>query len=106
MFNALAPTNGAFAKLLAELNISKAELLAAKPLLTAVPTHYVFPRQMQKAQAPTGKVIKTVQGETFTVSAALDITDKWAGVANIAATNAAASNGVIHIIDKVILPAS
>ena len=100
------PSNGAFSKLLTALNISKAAFLADKPQLTAVSTHHVFPSQMQKAQVPTGKSLKTAQCETFTASAALDIIDKWVGAANITATNAAASNRVIHLIDKVILSAS
>ncbi len=46
-----------------------------------------------------------LQGETFTVSAALAITDQRARVANIVATDVLTGNGVIHVIDKVILPA-
>jgi len=46
-----------------------------------------------------------VQGSAFTVDANLAITDGRARVANLAATDVIASNGVIHVIDKVLLPA-
>ena len=47
-----------------------------------------------------------MQGETFTVNASLKITDRRGRQAGIAATDVFASNGVIHVIDKVILPAA
>ena len=47
----------------------------------------------------------TVQGESFTASAALAISDKRARVSNLVATDVLTSNGVIHVVDKVILPA-
>ena len=50
-------------------------------------------------------VYNTVQGGTFSVSPALRITDQRGRSAGIAATDVLASNGVAHLIDKVILPA-
>ena len=49
-------------------------------------------------------LVATLQGDTFSVSNALVITDQRARSASIAATDVLASNGVIHVIDKVILP--
>ena len=46
----------------------------------------------------------TLQGDTLTVDATLAITDQRARKAAITATDVLNSNGVIHIIDKVILP--
>jgi uncharacterized surface protein with fasciclin (FAS1) repeats len=54
---------------------------------------------------PVGIAITTVQGETFTVNSSLVITDQQDRTANITATDVLASNGVIHVIDAVILPA-
>jgi uncharacterized surface protein with fasciclin (FAS1) repeats len=103
-FTVFAPTNAAFAALLTELNVTKDQLLANKPLLTAVLTYHVVPARVFKADVPVGAPITTVQGETFTVNAQLAITDQRSRTANIAATDVLTSNGVIHVIDKVILP--
>lgn len=104
-FTVFAPTNAAFASLLTELGISKAALLANTALLTKVLTYHVVPGVVLKAEVPVGAPITTVEGETFSVSAALAITDKRSRVSNITATDVLTSNGVIHVVDKVILPA-
>jgi len=104
-FTVFAPTDAAFAALLTELGITKAQLLADTALLTKVLTYHVVPARVLKAAVPVGTPITTVQGETFTVNASLVITDKRSRTANITATDVLASNGVIHVIDKVILPA-
>jgi uncharacterized surface protein with fasciclin (FAS1) repeats len=104
-FTVFAPTNAAFAALLAELGVSKADLLANKPLLTAVLTYHVLGARVLKADVVPGAQPNTVQGENFSISAALAITDKRARMSNIVATDVLTSNGVIHVIDRVILPA-
>lgn len=104
-FTVVAPTDAAFAALLAELGITKAALLANTALLTKVLTYHVLPSRVLKADVPVGPAITTVQGETFTVNASLGITDRRARTANITATDILTSNGVVHLIDKVILPA-
>jgi uncharacterized surface protein with fasciclin (FAS1) repeats len=100
-----APTNAAFAALLEELGVSKEALLANKPLLTAVLTYHVLDGRVLKADVPVGPAIETLQGETFTVDATLTITDQRGRTAGIDTTDVLTSNGVIHVIDKVILPA-
>ena len=104
-FTVFAPTNAAFAALLPELGVTKAQLLANTALLTKVLTYHVVPSRVLKAQVPVGTPITTVEGETFSVSAALAITDKRGRISNITATDVLTSNGVIHVVDKVILPA-
>lgn len=103
-FTVFAPTNAAFAKLLAELGLTKDQLLANKPLLTKVLTYHVVPGRVLKADVPVGTPITTVQGEAFTVDAGLAITDRNGRKASITATDVLARNGVIHVIDTVILP--
>lgn len=103
-FTVFAPTDAAFTALLSELNITKTALLADKALLTKVLTYHVVPGLVLKAQVPVGSPIATVEKETFTVNASLAITDQRGRNANITATDVLASNGVIHVIDKVILP--
>jgi len=104
-FTVFAPTNAAFAALLTELGVSKADLLANKPLLTAVLTYHVLGARVLKADVVPGTQPNTVQGENFSISAALAITDKRARSSNIVATDVLTSNGAIHVIDRVILPA-
>jgi len=104
-FTVFAPTNAAFAALLTELGVSKADLLANKSLLAAVLTYHVLGAQVLKADVVPGAQPNTVQGGNFSISAALAITDKRARNSNIVATDVLTSNGVIHVIDRVILPA-
>jgi uncharacterized surface protein with fasciclin (FAS1) repeats len=103
-FTVFAPTNAAFAALLDELGVTKDALLADTALLTAVLTYHVLPARVLKAEVPIGSAITTLQGGTFTVGSDLRITDARGRSAAIAATDVLASNGVIHVIDRVILP--
>lgn len=103
-FTVFAPTNAAFAALLAELGLSKEALLANTALLTSVLTYHVVPARVLKAEVPFNTAITTVQGQTFTVSSTLVITDQNLRTSNIVAADVFASNGVIHVVDKVILP--
>ncbi len=104
-FTVFAPTDAAFVALLTELGVTKAQLLANKALLSKVLTYHVLPSRVLKADVPVGNAITTVQGETFTVDNTLAITDRRGRKAAITGTDVLASNGVIHVIDKVILPA-
>lgn len=103
-FTVFAPTDAAFAALLGELGVTKAQLLADKDLLTAVLAYHVVPGRVLKAQVPVGVAITTLQGGSFTVDASLQITDGRNRRAAIVATDVLATNGVIHVIDHVILP--
>ncbi|MBS7809003.1 fasciclin domain-containing protein [Variovorax sp. PCZ-1] len=103
-FTVFAPTNAAFAAALSELNLTKAQLLGDIPRLTKILTYHVVSGRVLKADVPVGAPITTVQTETFSVSAALAITDQENRVSNITATDVLTTNGVIHTIDKVILP--
>lgn len=103
-FTVFAPTNAAFAALLAELGVTKQALLANTALLTSVLTYHVVPARVLKAEVPANTPITTVQGQTFTISPSLVITDQNQRTSNIVATDVFTSNGVIHVVDKVILP--
>lgn len=96
-FTVFAPTDAAFAK------IPKATLdalLADKAKLTAVLTYHVVPGAVMAKDVKAGKV-KTVQGQELTVTTAGGV--KVDG-ANVVQTDIVASNGVIHVIDTVVLP--
>lgn len=103
-FTVLAPTNAAFAALLTELGVSKAALLADTALLTKVLTYHVVPARVLKAELPVNTAIATVQGQSFTVNASLVITDQTLRTSGLAATDVFTSNGVIHVVDRVLLP--
>jgi uncharacterized surface protein with fasciclin (FAS1) repeats len=104
-----APTNEAFDALLLELGLSKEQLLADTVLLTDVLTYHVLLGQVASAAIEPGKAITPVQGGFFKiddVAGALVVTDGRNRTANIAQVDLAAANGVIHVVDKVLLPAN
>jgi len=106
-FTVFAPTNAAFVDALGELGLTADQLLtdpANRALLTAVLTYHVIPGRVLKAEIVPGVQPATLQGETFSISSAFAITDKRSRPTNIVATDVLTSNGVIHVIDRVILP--
>jgi len=106
-FTVFAPTDAAFGAALTELGLSKAQLLAS-PSLGGILTYHVVAGNVRAANVialPKPASVTTVQGSAFTVGTTLAITDGRARTANLAATDVIASNGVIHVIDKVLLPA-
>jgi uncharacterized surface protein with fasciclin (FAS1) repeats len=104
-FTVFAPTNDAFAALLTELGLTQQQLLADKQLLTKVLTYHVIGARVLAADVVPGVQPATLEGETFSIAASpLRITDTRARTANIVATDVLASNGIIHVLDKVILP--
>jgi uncharacterized surface protein with fasciclin (FAS1) repeats len=104
-----APTNDAFANLLTELGVTQQALLANQNLLTTVLTYHVVNGQVLRAQVPLNTPITTLETGTFTVAAgannSLVITDELNRTSNIVLTDVRASNGVIHVIDRVLRPA-
>ncbi len=111
-FTVFAPTNAAFDALAKDLtsnaNATAADILvpANKALIRQVLQYHVLSSRVLKADVPTGTAIATlVAGKTFTVSPSLVITDGRNRTANISKTDILTNNGVIHVIDKVILPA-
>jgi uncharacterized surface protein with fasciclin (FAS1) repeats len=96
-FTVFAPTDAAFAK------IPKADLdalLKDKARLTAVLTYHVVPGKVMAADVKAGKV-KTVQGSDLTVTTMGGV---MVDQAKVSATDIVADNGVIHVIDSVIMP--
>ncbi len=96
-FTVFAPTDAAFAK------IPKAQLdalLADKAKLTAVLTYHVVPGAVMAKDVRAGKV-KTVQGSELTLGTSGGVTVDGAKVVQ---ADISASNGVIHVIDSVVLP--
>ena len=103
LLTVFAPTNNAFALLLTELSISKTALLASGTLLTDLLRYHVVPGRVLKADVPIDSAITTLEGQTFTVSSDLVVTDQLLRGTHISATDVLASNGAIHVIDRVLL---
>jgi uncharacterized surface protein with fasciclin (FAS1) repeats len=106
-YTLFAPNNAAFVAALAELNLTKDQLFADKALLTTVLTYHLLPGKINFADLLLNTPLKTVQGATLkidNVAGVFTITDGRARTSRIIQPNLDASNGVVHIIDKVILP--
>jgi len=97
-FTVFAPTNDAFANLPAYV----AAVLGNNPdLLTDILLYHVVPGELSAADVLAVSSLETAQGESLHVFAT---PTPRINSANIIATNVAADNGVVHVIDKVLLP--
>ncbi len=101
-FTVFAPTDAAFAALPAGTveDLLKPE---NKDQLVAILTYHVVPGKVMSTDLSEGLKAKTVQGQEVTIT--LEGGPKVNG-ATISTPDVAASNGVIHVIDAVILPSS
>ncbi|MCC5890288.1 MAG: fasciclin domain-containing protein [Alkalibacterium sp.] len=101
-FTVFAPTNEAFADLLEALDITAEELLA-QPDLANVLLYHVVAGEVFAENLEDGMEAETVNGEmvTFDLSG-----DPMVNDSNIIQTDIEASNGVIHVIDSVLVPSN
>jgi uncharacterized surface protein with fasciclin (FAS1) repeats len=97
-FTVLAPTDEAFAKLPAG---TVEGLLKDIPKLTAVLTYHVIAGKFMAADVIKLSAAKTVQGQSVTIAT---INGVKVDGANVVKTDIETDNGVIHVIDSVILP--
>lgn len=107
-FTVFAPTNAAFGKLPAGTvdTLVKPE---NKATLTKILTYHVVPGKLEAADLKDGQKLKTVEGEDLTVKASggtVQIVDAKGGAATVTIPNVNQSNGVIHVIDTVLMPAT
>jgi len=100
-FTVFAPTNAAFEALPAGL-LEKLLLPENKETLVKILTYHVVPSKVMAADVAAGDVT-TVEGSTFEISTMGGVK---VNTANVTATDVAASNGVIHVIDAVLVPSS
>jgi transforming growth factor-beta-induced protein len=97
-FTVFAPTNDAFAALAA---------IPTGDALVSVLTYHVVGATVGSGDLSDGQVVTTVEGNTFTVGISggtVSITDGAGQTVSVLLTDVPASNGVIHVIDGVILP--
>lgn len=98
-FTVFAPTDEAFAQIPQE---TLQAVLADKEKLTAILTYHVVPGKLMAADVVNSTQLQTVQGQSITVSVeggTVRVDD-----ATVIQTDIEADNGVIHVIDKVIMP--
>ena len=105
-FTVFAPTDAAFAELPAE-TLEALLQPANQDQLAAILTYHVVPAEVMAADVEAGEV-PTVNSAPFTVAldgGGVEITDGQGNQANVVETDIDASNGVVHVIDSVLLPA-
>jgi uncharacterized surface protein with fasciclin (FAS1) repeats len=107
-FTVFAPTNSAFGKLPAG-TVDTLVQPENKPTLTKILTYHVVPGRLAASSLTEGKKLKTVEGEELTVRKWGDkvtIVDAKGGSSTVTISNVNQSNGVIHVVDTVLMPAS
>lgn len=100
-FTVFAPTDAAFEKLLKELNVTPEQLLAREDLATILQYH-VVPGKVMSRDLKEGMKAKTLASKEVTFS----LNPARVNNANIVKPDIQASNGVIHVIDTVLIPAN
>jgi len=105
-FTVFAPTNDAFAAAIEELDTTAEELLARDDLATIL-TYHVVAAEVFSTDLTDGQVITTVQGENLVVSideSGVMLTDANDRSVMVITADIDVSNGVVHLIDNVLLP--
>jgi uncharacterized surface protein with fasciclin (FAS1) repeats len=104
-YTVFAPTDAAFGDLLAELNVTAEQLLGDQALLTQVLLYHVAKGNLDSEDVLENDKIKTLQGGYIYQEGGI-LTDENGRTVNLVAVDIEASNGVIHVIDRVLLPSS
>jgi uncharacterized surface protein with fasciclin (FAS1) repeats len=102
-FTVFAPTDAAFLDLLDELNLSAEDVLGNQALVTQVLLYHVARGNRDSADILSSSRIRTLERGFLSQSGGV-LTDANGRTANIVLPDVKASNGVIHVIDRVVLP--
>ena len=102
-FTVFAPTNAAFAALLTELGATGLGDIDGATLTATLNTH-VIPQANVRAEDLVDGTVSTLGADLIVDAANATIKDPNGRVSNIIVVNVQAANGVIHAIDKVVLP--
>ncbi len=105
-YTVFAPTNDAFAKVPAA---TLDGLLADKAALTDVLTYHVVKGKIPSSKLQPTQTVTTLNGDPLTIDVAdgkATITDGQGNTVNITMTDIKTKNGIIHVIDGVLLPPS
>lgn len=104
-FTIFAPTNDAFMQVLTETGMTKEQLFANKSLLTKILGYHVINGAMPvyAKDVKPGNIIM-LSNDTLMITSQGKILDESGRETGLLKTDLAASNGVVHVIDKVLLP--
>lgn len=105
-FTVFAPTNAAFASLLQELGVADLNAIPAATLNAVLQYHVVNNANVLSTQLQDEQEVTTFGGGKFRVdlTGGAKIIDAKNRTANIVAVDVQSNNGVVHVLDKVILP--
>ncbi|MFO7673607.1 MAG: fasciclin domain-containing protein [Lutibacter sp.] len=104
-FTVFAPTNNAFGALLTELGVSALSAINTATLTATLNHHVVAGANVRSTALTNNMTVGTLGGNiTANITGGAKLTDANGRISNIVAVNVQATNGVIHAIDKVILP--
>lgn len=105
-FTVFAPVNNAFASFLTETGYSGLAAIPSSVLETTLKYHVAAGANVQSSALTNGQVINTAASQSFTINlnGGAKITDASARVSSITITDVQCSNGIIHAVDKVLLP--
>lgn len=105
-FTVFAPTNAAFGSLLTELSLPNLAAIPKSTLENTLKYHVVAGANVASNNLTNNMSVTTFQGGSFTINTTggAKITDAKGRISNIISTDVQCSNGIIHAIDKVILP--
>jgi uncharacterized surface protein with fasciclin (FAS1) repeats len=107
-FTVFAPDNTAFENFITEDNgFDTTEQILDSPILSDILTYHVLPEAgILEEDISDGAMPATVQGESLTINTVIDvtITDQNDRIVNVIATDLIGTNGVVHVIDNILLP--
>jgi uncharacterized surface protein with fasciclin (FAS1) repeats len=105
-FTVFAPTNDAFGNLLTELGANGLADIDGTTLTATLNLHVVGGANVTANMLSDDMTVTTLGGDiTANITGDATLTDANGRISNIVVTNVQTSNGVIHVIDKVVLPA-
>jgi uncharacterized surface protein with fasciclin (FAS1) repeats len=105
-FTVFAPTNAAFGKL-PEGTVETLVKPENKATLTKILTYHVVAGRLEASDLTDGKSLKTVEGEELKVKnegGKISIIDAKGGSSSVTIADVNQSNGVIHVVDTVLMP--
>ena len=105
-FTVFAPTNEAFDKL-PKGTVETLVKPESKATLTKILTYHVVAGKLSAADLTDGRKLKTVEGEVLTVKnsgGTVTLTDAKGGTSTVTIADVNQSNGVIHVVDAVLMP--
>ncbi len=105
-FTVFAPTNTAFSDFLTEMNFASLDDIPADVLASVLSYHVVSGANVRSSDLTDGMMVTTLEGGQFTVNLgdSVTITDEKDRTATVVAADVQANNGVIHVLDTVLMP--